>query len=342
MDRLINPFSTVNFSSPHQPQPFFQLPPPFPAPMKKLSLTLALLTLAGGVAWWSTRTDRELQLAPSTVASSNPPARSKPSRVANSEAALAERLKAAKEISTNLTNEELKQLIAFLSKPVDERNRENDLLAINEVMNRLRTTGLACGEYATALCGLIRDPKVHPVVRDYAIQHAFQWMRDAHDGNFAATLAVEDRRRLLDCTVAFLHDSASLHETGYGTALNVLRTLESAYPEEAAAIFEQCEPRIFEVASGRESAPLANRVSAIQALPALPGREAGLSLVRGLTADVPTGSPVRLVAIATLGEFGEQADLTTLRQLETTDRRVAYAARAAATRLEASLLSASR
>jgi hypothetical protein len=304
--------------------------------------TTALLSLAGGVAWWSSHTDRELQLAPSSTASSNPLARSKSSRVANSEAALAERLKAAKEISTELSNEELKQLIAFLSKPVDERNRENDLLAINEVMNRLRTTGLACGEYATALCGLIRDPKVHPVVRDYAIQHAFQWMRDARDGNLAATLAAEDRRRLLDCTVAFLHEPASLHETGYGTALNVLRTLESAHPQEAAAIFEQCEPRIVEVAAGRESAPLANRVSAIQALPALPGREAALSLVRGMTADVPTGSPVRLVAIATLGELGEQSDLATLRQLETTDRRVAYAARAAATRLEASLLSASR
>ena len=310
--------------------------------MKKISITIVLLLLAALAVWKFSHTARELQLAPSSQASSNPPARSKSSRVSNSETALAERLKAAKEISTELSNEELKQLIAFLSKPVDERNRENDLLAINEVMNRLRTTGLACGEYATALCGLIRDPKVHPVVRDYAIQHAFQWMRDARDGNLAATLTAEDRRRLLDCTVAFLHEPASLHETGYGTALNVLRTLESVYPEEAAAIFEQCEPRIVEVAAGRESAPLANRVSAIQALPALPDRKSALTLVRGMTADVPTGSPVRLVAIATLGELGEQSDVATLRKIQNDDKRVAYAARAAADRLETSLASSSR
>jgi hypothetical protein len=60
-----------------------------------------------------------------------------------------------------------------------------------------------------------------------------------------------------------------------------------------------------------------------------------------MVAEVPTGSPVRLVAIATLGELGEQSDLAPLQQLQT-DRRVTYAARAAATRLEASLLSASR
>lgn len=310
--------------------------------MKKFSILFALLLLTALAVWRFARTDRELQLAPTTQASASQASPSKSARVANSEAALAERLKAAKEISTDLTNEELKQLMEFLTKPIDERNRENDLLAINEVMNRLRVTGMACGEYATALCRLIRDPNVHPVVRDYAIQHAIQWMRDAHDGRLPATLAPEDRRRMLDCTVAFLHEPVSLHETGYGTALNVLRTLESSYPEEAAAIFEQCEPRIVEVAAGRESAPLANRVSAIQTLPALPDREAALTLIRSMVAEVPTGSPVRLVAIATLGELGEQSDLATLRQLQTSDRRVTYAARAAATRLEASLLSASR
>ena len=294
------------------------------------------------IVWQSFRSDRKLPLAPSTQALPAYASRSKSARIADSEAALAGRLKAAKEISTDLTNGELKSLIDFLTKPIDERNRESDLLAINEVMNSLRVTGIACGEYATALCRLIRDPNVHPVVRDYAIQHAIQWMRDANNGSFPAVMASEDRRRLLDCMVSFLHEPASLHETGYGTALNVLRTLESTYPEDAAAIFEQCAPRIMEVAAGSESAPLANRVSAIQTLPALPDREAALTLVRGMVAEVPIGSPVRLVAIATLGEIGEQSDLTTLKQLQTTDHRITYAARAAFTRLEASLLSSSR
>jgi hypothetical protein len=307
--------------------------------------TAVVLALAGGTTWWLSHradsSDHE-QLASPTVASSNQSARSRTSRIADTHAALEERLKAAKEISGDLTNEELKQLLASLSKPIDERNRENDLLALNEVMNRLRTTGLACGEYATALCQLIRDAKVHPVVRDYAIQHATQWMRDAAEGQSPLTISEEDRQRLLNCTVAFLQEPASLHETGYGTALNSLRTLEATAPKDVQEIFELCAPRILEVAAGRESAPLSNRVSAIQSLPTLPDRDAALSLVRVMAADTPTGSPVRLVAIATLGELGEQADLTTLRKIQNDDKRVAYAARAAADRLETSLASSSR
>ena len=308
--------------------------------MKKLSLTLSLFALAAVAIWWSLPWDRGIHSAPSSPDSSSLPTKS--SRIANSEAALAERLKAAREISSDLTNEELKQLLAFLAQPIDERNRENDLLALNEVMNRLRASGMACGEYATALCNLIRDPKTHPVVRDYAIQHAVQWMREAHDGRSPAVITPEDLRLLLDCTIAFLREPTSLHETGYGTALNTLRTLETIAPEDTAEIFEFCAPRIFEVAAGRESAPLANRVSAIQSLPALPDRAAALTLVRGMASDSPTGSPVRLVAIATLGELGEFTDLTTLRQIQKSDSRVAYAARTAADRLEISLLSAGR
>ena len=264
------------------------------------------------------------------------------SRIQNTERALADRLNAAREISTDLTNDELKQLIAFLSKPIDERNRENDLMALNQVMDQLRVSGMACGEYAKALCGLIRDPSIHPVVRDYAIQHSGQWIKEARHNSSPAKLTEEDRKRLFDCIGTFLQQPASLQETAYGTALNVLRTLDSDYPQDSADILVLCGPRIFEVAAGRESSPLANQVSAVQTLPALPDRNAALVLVRGLVGEVPTGSPLRLVAIATLSALGDQSDLATLRQIQKEDSRVSYAARSAADRLETTLLSNSR
>jgi hypothetical protein len=308
--------------------------------MKKTPVILAAgaaLAVAAGTYGWLHRPVPEPLAAPAASRSS-----SRVSRIQNVEHALAERLKAAREISTDLTNEELKQFIAFLSKPLDDRTRENELLAINQVMDQLRVSGMACGEYATALCGLIRDPNIDPVVRDYAIQHSIQWIRDAQDEQSPAKVSEEDRKRMLDCIVSFLQQPASLHETGYGTALNVVSTLESGYPEETADIFTLCAPRIGEVAAGRESSPLANRISAIQALPALPDRDEALTLVRSMVADVPTGSPVRLVAIATLGALGDKSDLATLRQIQKDDSRVSYAARSAATRLESSLLSATR
>jgi len=263
-------------------------------------------------------------------------------RVANTEVALAERLKAAKEISTDLTNTELKQLLAFLMKPVNERTREEDFLAINEVMNQLRVSGMVCGEYANALCSLIRNPETHPVVRDYAIQHASAWMKEVCEENSPVQLSEVDRKHLLDCIVSFLQEPSSLHETGYGTTLNVLRSLELNYPQDMKDIFTQCSPRIFNVASAKESSPLSNRVSAIQSLPSLPDRKMAQGLVRSMVMDSPIGSPVKLVAIATLGELGDSGDLETLRQIQQSDSRLVYAAQSAAARLEISLNSASR
>lgn len=313
--------------------------------MKRLILAgsgTALVLVAGSI-WWLASPDRGNPSAPAGLASGTaPPRPSASTRIANREALLAERLKAAKEISSDLTNEELRELHALLSRPIDERHREDDLVAINEVMNQLRVSGLACGEYATALCNLIRDPKVHPVVRDYAIQHAVQWIRDARDPASSAQISEPDRRRLLDCTVAYLQEPASLHETGYGTALHSLRTLESVHPEETAEIFALSAPRITAVAAGLESAPLGNRISAIQCLAALPDRDAATALVRELFAAAPAGSPARLALVAALGDTGERADLETLRRLEKDEPRLTYAARSAAGRLESRLLAVSR
>lgn len=302
--------------------------------MKKTPVILAAgaaLVVAAGTYGWLYRPVPESHAPPAAPRSS-----SNLSRIQNPERALADRLKAVREISTDLSNEELQQLIAFLSKPLSDRNRENELMAINQVMDQLRVSGMACGEYATALCGLIRNPEIDPIVRDYAIQHAVAWIKEAHDGRAPATVTEEDRKHMLDCIVSFLQQPASLFETGYGTALNVIRSIEPEYPEEVADIFTLCAPRLMEIATGRESSPLSNRIAAIQSLPALPDREQTRTLVRGMVSDSPSSSPVRLVAIGTLGALGDKSDLATLRQIQHADHRVSYAARAAADRLESS------
>lgn len=308
--------------------------------MKKTLPILTMVTalaVGGGFYGWFYRSSSETSVPAEASQDSK-----KFSRITDSEIALAERVKAAREISTDLTSEEMKELIAFLSKPIDDHNREREFLAINQVMDQLRASGMANGEYATALCGLIRNPSTHPVVRDYSIQHAIQWIREAKNGRAPAQVSEEDRKHMLDCIVSFMQEPTSLNETGYGTALNIIRSLENSYPEETAEIYTLCAPRIVEVAAGKESAPLANRISAIQALTAIPKSTETLSLVRGMVVDAPTGSPVRLVAIAALGTLGDKSDLATLRKLEKDDSRVSYAARSAASHLESTLLPGNR
>lgn len=305
--------------------------------MKKTTvlLTAASAIVLTGLLVWKTQ-DVPVSAPSPPAASSNA---DKHSVIKDRGTALSERLKAAREISTDLTNQELKELIAFLSKPLEKEGSEAELMAMNEVMDQLRVSGMACGEYATALCGLIREPGTHPVVRDYAMQHAVQWMREAKRGQAPAKLDEADRKRLLDCMVSYLQSPVSPLETGFGTALNLIRAFIPEYPKEAAEIFALCSPRILDISSGRESAPLGNRISAIQSMPALPDRAAALSLVREMVGDTKTDSPVRLVTIATLGALGDDADLTILRQIQEDDRNLAYAARSAAARLESTLAS---
>lgn len=299
------------------------------------------VTLASGIVW---------RLRPQPVATSRQSlsvkeersVSDKISRVQSRETALSERLKAAREISTDLTNQELKELMAFLAKPLDQENATGDLVAMNQVMDQLRVSGMACGEYATALCGLIREPKTHPIVRDYAMQHAVQWMIEAKHGQSNAKLEEQDRKCLLDCMVSYLQTPASLHETGFGTALNLVRTIESTYPHDATEILALCSPRIISVSSGQEIAPLGNRVAAIQCLPSLPDREVARKLVREMVDTSQPDSAVRLVAVATLGSLGDESDLPTLRRIQQNDDNLSYAARSAAERLTTTLASATR
>jgi hypothetical protein len=298
--------------------------------------------LTGTVVWRLRAPAVPESAADASVSQATPSSSSRLARVHDRQLALAERVKAAREISSELSNEELRDLMATLSRPLDERTADQELMAINEIMDRLRVTGMACGEYATVLCSLIRSDDTHPVVRDYAMQHAVQWIRTAKSGHSLSQVSDADRENMLSCMVSYLQKPASLSETGYGTALNLIRSLANEYPAEAAEIVSLCGTRITEVAAGRESGPLANRITAIQSLPMLPDHEEALALVRGMTADAPGGSPVRLVAIATLGSLGEEADLATLRQIQGEDSDFSHAARSAATRLESRLLSSSR
>ena len=313
----------------------FETQIPFHYLMKKFGILFLLFLLTAFAAW---------KMLPIQQKNHGPlvrQSRSESPRVANNQLALNERLKAAKEISTDLTNEDLKHLLAFLAKPIDARTGEDDFMAINEVMNQLRISGMSCGEYANALCSLIKDKQAHPVVRDYAIQHAGTWMKDAATSTSTAQISEEDRKHLLDCFVAFLQEPSALQETGYGTTLHMLRSMESDYPQETEELFLLNAPRIVKVAEGAEFAPLSNRVAAIQTLSALPDKSEARKLLRKMITEASSGSPVKLVSIATLGEVGDYSDLATLRQVQQSDSRLTYAASSAITRLE-SYLSASK
>lgn len=264
------------------------------------------------------------------------------SRIQDQGRILSERLKAAREISTDLTNQELKELMVFLSKPLDQENASSELLAINQVMDQLRVSGMACGEYANALCGLIRDSGTNSVVRDYALQHAVQWMREARHGSSPVKLEEVDRRHILDCMVAYLQDPRSLLETGFGTTLNLIRTLEPEYPQDAAEIVALCSSNILSISSGEQAAPLGNRIAAIQSLPLLNDHETARKLVRGILNSSEIDSPIRLVTIATLGVLGDEKDLETLRKIQGEDEGHSYAARTALERLTTNLALSTR
>ncbi|MFT4177117.1 MAG: hypothetical protein QM627_10740 [Luteolibacter sp.] len=300
--------------------------------MKKSLLVIAMLCLAAFAAWKFWPRPPQAQQPPLATKS-----RERELRVADSQLALTERLKAAREISTDLTNDELKRLLAFLAKPIDARTGEEDFMAINEVMNQLRKSGMACGEYANALCGLIREPQTHPVVRDYAIQHAGSWIKDSAAGTLPVSIGDEDRKKLLDCIVVFLQEPDSVRETGFGTTLNVLQHLQVPHPREIGEIFAQMSPRLLDIVEGREGVPMSNRMSVIQSLPFLPDREEARQRVRDILSQAGASSPFRLVAIGTLGQLGDSSDVATLRQIRDSDTRLQYAATAALKKLETSL-----
>ncbi|MBK1884428.1 hypothetical protein JIN85_18570 [Luteolibacter pohnpeiensis] len=251
-----------------------------------------------------------------------------------------ERIRAIRELPLKVENEDLCKLLSYLESPLPERGREEALVSLNEIMEQLRLKGRATPEYGICLARIMLNPDSNEVVRDYAVQHAFDWMIDSEriaakpGGDSIHTLA---DRELLVGAIASVLDAADVQDgSAWGTTLNALRNFRkwTVSPEEAESLFEENAEKIRSVAKAEEASYVGNRVAAIQALTELEDRQESLRIVRRLLSDPNAPVYAQLSAIAVLGVIGTDQDQKNLTQIAKQDRRMRYAAEGAIVKLE--------
>ncbi len=256
-------------------------------------------------------------------------------RVTNASLPWQERVAAARNLPLDLQDTEMARLLAFLEAPLPESGREQALVSLNEVMEQLRLRGRVTREYAPALAHLIRNPDAEPVVRDYAVQHAVQWLADTGGERSGRAPDSSESALMLDSIGVMFAEPDIEQHTMWGTTLNALRSLAGPAGSPVPAIMAGLQPQIMAIASGRQPALLANHVAALQCLQSLPDQEAASAVARSVAFGSSHTSPLRLPAVATLGEVGTADDTDALARLAASNDPAAYAAKSALNRLTA-------
>ena len=208
-----------------------------------------------------------------------------------------------------LSRSDCEALSDFLKEKTDDEGIERIASIKNSVMNLLARQPNLPSPWSDLLRRVLLDETQHPVIRDYALQHAFSLYEEAIQGTALQTLDSTGRGRLLELFWAALERK---QESLAGTALvglfhlsefdasvdrgrlgrQSLAVLEAAETGELARIsgFQVCrllgeqgalQPSVAH-AEKRESIPL--RVSAIAAVGAL-GGDTELPLLRRLLAE---------------------------------------------------------
>ena len=180
----------------------------------------------------------------------------------------------------------------------------------NNILNRLRNEPEASIEVETVMVEMFENRDQPAVLRDYAIQHLACWYADGHPSE----------RVLRALTQALSEIDSSIA----GTALLGLADLADSYPEVSA-------DRVAQAAYEIAASPATGELSKIAALRV--GGKLKIDALRETARELAqTGStiPLRIAAIATLGDLPDPQALSFLQSLEGgPDPRLAFAARSA-------------
>lgn len=243
------------------------------------------------------------------------------------------RIAQVRSLNDEVSAADLEKILSYLSHTAHQQNGEQELLVLNEVMDRLRTVGLADKAYGQVLLGIIRNREGDAIVRDYAVQHAGEWLRDGRNHGLAVDIDEKSRDEIYASFGELLSEPLVHLQTAFGTTLNVLRMLHTDFPAEAENLLRAHTKIIREVASGEEGL-LANRISALQTLPLLGDHERNLSVARSYAYSEAKNSPLKLAAISALGRMGTASDVQELQRIAAANDFYTQAAMAALQKIQ--------
>ena len=238
---------------------------------------------------------------------------------------------AINELTVNLASDDVAALIEFLLVPHDEDSGvsrtiynvlRNDVL---EVLVRQDTMPDGLGGLMVAM---LRNPEEDSVWRDYSMQYMAEYYRRrwVPESDIEYDPAGRDER--LQMLAAFRDAFNQTEDTLAGTALIGFEALARHYPEIDAAEAAASALRI----AGEQQMSAASRLTALRICATL-GEQQVLSTARQL-AQIGETTPLRMAAIATLGDLGSTDDLPLLNALSgAAEPGIARIATAARTRL---------
>lgn len=236
--------------------------------------------------------------------------------------------------ATTLNTAETRHLYALLRHKPASQHREAWWTVLNEIMEQMRRQAIAPDLYTDTLSAIIGDPAVHPVARDYAVQHLGIWItpRPSVTGVAPHEQNPEKVAGAIEAITAVITEPAVQHTTIPGTALMVLADAHSGGLSATKASFTRLKPWLATTISGTSGASLVTRTSAINTAALMQCSE-HLPAIRALVTDDATNDSVRLSSIAALGHLAENDDLGTLRTLADGHSKFKHAAQAALKKL---------
>lgn len=234
-------------------------------------------------------------------------------------ASYAERVELLKSLGSKLNTEESAALYDFLSEPglVDGLIAPFSHGLKDAVMIALENQQPSLADWPEFLIGLYQDHTLHPVVRDYALQHLRTWYwrnaeRGAHAERRDAVERVPPEAQREPARDVFWQALAETDSSIAGTALLALQELSSLDPAVEAEAVREAALRL---AAGSRHGPLA-RITALQVCARMGVAEA-LPLAEHLTRE-SEHLPLRIAAIAALGQLGGAPEVAILENLAAT------------------------
>lgn len=242
------------------------------------------------------------------------------------------RLNLARQISRDLSQEDVDLLFELLRYQPASHNREHWWVVMNEIIEQMRRKGVAADRLGNELIALVKDTGQSEVSRDYAVQHLSLWVAPP-SGNIPAESSPETRVQALDAIAAAITDPSIAHTSIPGTALMALTAASSHLaPEMMAPVWEALDPAMSSMLKGETRVPLSTRTTVIQSV-AMRGSTEHLPLVQSMARDEKINPSMRLSSIAALGVYRSESDRDYLTSLTKSKTRYRYAAQSALKKL---------
>lgn len=237
------------------------------------------------------------------------------------------RVELVKEIQHPVSPELVDLLFAELNRMVPEENRKGQWIVHNEILNTMRDQGLAPDRFTKELVGIIRDPSLTVVQRDYAVQHLVQWISPAA-GNAPGESDLARRELGLDTLMAAVTDPAVGQGTVAGTALHGIADLSNRIPQDQAEkIWIDLSPTVLKIIAGDIASGSGHQATAIQ-VAGMRRLDNCYPTIRAMAAEHATAKDptLALSAIAALGEYRHPEDREFLTQVSQSNSRYRFAA----------------